>query len=330
MENQTPHRQAPPPAAVPPGTPDDLIPYIHQQANILAADVTFAKPSPMHKIVVERVQLNPDPKGPDVYYHSQMKGLVVSGAGLAKIANTAGIIWDVGRCHRTDPRNNPNYCSFQAVGGVKKPDGSIVWCRAEADMDLDVEREAAAKIFKAKGKTGDALKAAVDNYILQKRQFMLRICESNARNRVIRKLLPIKPTYTPEELKRPFVTVRTVFEPDYQSDPAAKQVMMQVYAQAQFGIFGERVSNVTDIPATDEYFADTGALEPPAPESPPAQPPQKNPEIAEIEALAARKGYDLLALPKPLEQYSERALKAFKAKLEALPEKTRQPGEDDF
>jgi hypothetical protein len=54
------------------------------------------------------------------------------------------------------------------------------------------------------------------------------------------------------------------------------------------------------------------------------------PTVAEIEALAARKGYDLLTLPKPLEQYSERALETFKAKLEALPDKTRQPDDIPF
>ena len=321
MEEQTPYEQAPPPA-ITPETPAGLVPFIQQQANILTADVTFARPSPMHKIVVERVQLDPDPKGPDVYYHSQMKGLVISGAGLAKIANTAGIRWDDKETRRLDSRNDPDYCCYRARGGVKKPDGSYVWIPKEAEINLVVEREVATKSF-SRNKSGDALKAAVDNYILQKRQFMSRICETLAKNRVIRSLLPIKPTYTPEELKRPFVTVRVVFEPDY-ADPAIKQIMMQAYVQAQFGVFGPAgQSSTIDIPALPAELLEEGI-----PELPAGQTVSAPPMIAEVEALAARKGYDLLALPKPLEQYSERALETFRAKLEALPGPANPPSSD--
>ena len=68
---------------------------------------------------------------------------------------------------------------------------------------------------------------------------------------------------------------------------------------------------------------------PPADEPPAEPPPPANPKIAAIEALAVRKGYDLFALPQPLDEYSDRAIETFRKKLEALPD-APQTFEDDI
>jgi hypothetical protein len=229
-------------------------------AHLLLPSTHISELPRFHKIVVDEVYLSPQTDEGDVY--PQQTGgsgptkYAPTRQGLMKLANAAGVMWDPARCQRLDDRNDKDYVVFQAVGGIKKIDGSPLFFKAEYDLDFEVVEEEIRENYENKARMydkdrnkygwwhkmdGDAQEAYIEKCIrrdvLQRRKHKAKLAETGAMTRVIRALLGLKSAYTAKELEKPFIVVRTVFQPDY-SDPETKRQIAAASVQAVAGIFG--------------------------------------------------------------------------------------------
>ena len=100
--------------------------FIFMPSPILSTDDSFYMP------MVETVELRDD----EVY--SSKKKYRIHYNGLLRLAAAAGFEWSAIDTCRTDGRTDRNYCSFRAVGGVKKADGKVYFHKAEDDIDMEV------------------------------------------------------------------------------------------------------------------------------------------------------------------------------------------------
>jgi len=298
--------------------------------NVLTANIAMSGLSDWHVPIVETVMLDPDPKnGRDVY--PQGDRLAVTREGLSKLAVAAGVIWSASETRRTDDRRCRDYVSFQAVGGIQKPDGTYTFMKAEYDLDMEVLEEElmdqyTKKATKMKDKTAEEkaeyIVYCVKRDLIQKRKHKLKLAESGAKDRVIRELLGIKATYTLEQVRKPFVILRITVRPDY-SDREVKRAMLAAAIGSMTGIYGgataQQISyddpiDVTPEPENTELPTAENTAQPPTDLPPPEQeqaPPfdvQKPGEASglfdfqcadadnqakTLESMAKRKGYDL-------------------------------------
>lgn len=311
-----------------------------ENVNLLMPTIHMEGLSEFHAPVLESVMLNSDPKEGDVYPHDDeedaaKKKYRPTKQALMKLSVCGGIIWSVEGCKRVDDMSNRNYMCYQAVGGIRKADGSPVFFKAVYDMDFEVLeedlREQYQKKAKAKNKQGeyyrktDAERAEYVEYcvkrdLLAKRRHAIKLCEAGAMNRVIRELFSLKQAYTSAELAKPFVMARIIFKPDY-SAPDVRKAMIDAHVKAMTGIYGDvvertkqdQVDAAIDVTPVSEDKPDppeNGGAPPPQPPNDQAQeekPPSAEAMLADyqaherpnkekmIEILAAKKGYDLAA-----------------------------------
>ena len=195
--------------------------------NVLTADISLNGLSDWHVPVVETVILDADIKNLDIY--PQQGKFAVTRQGLSKLAVAAGVIWSASETRRTDNRSCRDYVSFQAVGGIQKPDGTYTFMKAEYDLDMEVVEEELRNSGKDESK--------VRSSMIEKRKNKLKLCESGAKDRVIRELLGIRSTYTLDQIKKPFIILRITVRPDY-SDKDVKQAMLTAAIQSMTGIYG--------------------------------------------------------------------------------------------
>lgn len=141
------------------------------------------------------VQLDVRPNMGDFYPESGK--LALTKRALDTLGDAAGVIWYAPGCKRLDNMQQPGYCSFQAVGGIRRPDGTISWVTATKEIDLEA--------LKLAGKSEKELN--------QIRVHKVALCETKARLRVLRALLHIKSTYTEEEARKPFVVTQVYLDP---------------------------------------------------------------------------------------------------------------------
>jgi hypothetical protein len=218
--------------------------YQDKGYNILTPSITLDGLSEHHYATIETIQLSHKPDDGDVYKH-QSGGFIISKQGLDKLAVLADIIWDKDECKRLDDPENRNYFAFQAFGAIKKADGKYVPAKGYKDMDMLVEREELDFKYLAKGKKANKTGQELEDYInycvkrdmIHKRKFGPEMCESGAKNRVIRALLGIKKAYTVPELQKPFVVIKITYQPDY-DDPEIKKLMTYLSVSAQTNVFG--------------------------------------------------------------------------------------------
>jgi len=233
--------------------------YRKQKANVLVPTTKIAGLSDFHKPVVDEVYLSSNPEDGDVYYDKITKKWRITKVGLNKLSVVAGIIWHPTECRRTDNRSDRDYVSFQAVGGIRKADGTPVFFKSEFDIDMDVVRDEAHDLYSKKYRDQDWFKKMseknqevyvqdkIRNEIIQKRKHKLKLCESGAMNRVIRSLLGLKSGYTKEELAKPFVMVRIVLQPDY-DDKDVRKMLIERSMDAMAGIYGDRPTTANSFP----------------------------------------------------------------------------------
>lgn len=209
--------------------------------NVLTADVSLSGMSDWHVPVVEKVTLETKivgidgtPVGGDIYLQAKSeteskRRYAISRQGLSKLAVAAGVIWSASETRRTDNRASRDYVSFQAVGGIQKPDGTYTFMKAEYDLDMEVVEE---EMINQKKKDWEIKKE-----MIQKRKNKLKLCESGAKDRVIRELLGIKATYPLDQINKPFIVLRITVRPDY-SDKEVKRAMLAAAIQSMTGIYG--------------------------------------------------------------------------------------------
>lgn len=188
-----------------------LLRWQESHFNILTPFTNISALAPQHGILTSLVQVNPDKAAGEVYDGLPfLKGGEVSLAkvGLRKLAECAGISTQT---ERTDDRRIQHYWEFKAIASYRSIDGAIVTRQATKEWDL---RDGSPQ-----------MKGWTQNQIEEGRKHGLRNCEARAINAAIRECgCGIKQKYTREELKKPFVICRVMFQPDM-SDPEIKRMV---------------------------------------------------------------------------------------------------------
>ncbi len=327
--------------------------YQHQGANILMPSTMIGGLSEFHTPVIEIVQLSANPSDGDVYKDTQSGKFRLTKQALVKLANCAGISWHPYETKRVDNRSDRNYVAYQAVGGIRKADGSSIAFKAEYDMDFEVIQEELTNQYTAKAQQGSDehkkkyIEDSVKREILFKRKHKVKLCESGAMNRVIRSLLGLKNGYTAAELSKPFVTVRIVIRPDY-TDKDVRRQMMSAAVKSMTGIYGDEMGSmekpqygnghdVIDIPSDDDGYQyppcdipDVMVDSAPAPPQPPVvmmnsqeidfSNCEAEEQIAVLESLIIKKNYDSNAFPKPMAEFNEKNRISLFRKLISMPD----------
>lgn len=333
--------------------------YRNEGANVLLPSTRIEGLSDWHEPVIDQVNLDPDPDQGDVYCQEKSNKkdkpskYAITKQGLMKLSACAGIMWHPSECRRTDDRRDRDYVSFQAVGGVRKADGTAIYLKAEYDLDFDVIQDEIEEQYRKKQAGYDKdqpdwwkkmspdsqeayIQACIRRDLLQKRKHKMKMAESGAMTRVIRSLLGLKSTYTPKELQKPFVMARIVIKPDF-NDKEVRAKMIEASIKSITSVYG----GMTEFPRTelphDEAIYELPPEDYTAAEPDDAPEPEEDPDgdIAEsdrelfltmdaddqlrlLKELAARKGYDLSDLKAPLEKFAESHRIGFYDKLQAM------------
>lgn len=344
--------------------------------NILMPAESLQNVPPMHKVTVERVKLSANPDDKDVYVQlgkeddpPEKKRYALTKDGILKLSSCAGVQWDYSNSGRIDRQDSGTYIAWRMVGAVQKLDGSWLPLQGSYDLDFDViaeeveeqKRSNASRYWGKKDWWAKMGKEAQEAYLLKKtkedvlmikRHKVARV-ETGAMLRAIRGLLNIKGTYSYQEISRPFVIARLVFQPDY-ADPIIKAQAVALAFRAMQGVYGiPAPASPRQLPQTsqapvDLYPDESGHYgapdadpdpepgsepEPQAPHPTTETPPpagengdsalvdfkncDKDGKITTLNALIKRKGYDMKKLTKPLLEYSDATLlKFFKGLLE--------------
>jgi len=333
-----------------------------EKANVLLPSTKLETLSEFHHPVLETVTLSPVPDDGDVYV--QEKGAkdksnkyAITKQGLLKLSNCAGVIWHPSETRRTDNRADRNYVSYQAVGGVRKSDGTPIFFKSEFDLDFEVVEDEIREQYRLKeqkyeGKKEDhawwhkksktAKKEYIENCVrrdlLQKRKHKMKLAETGAMTRVIRALLNLKNTYTKTELEKPFVIARIVLKPDY-SDPEVRKLLIEASVKAMTGVYGtpsmdevfppielpheEAIRDLQNVnPDEDPPDGDPGEMEPdedvPDKEEFDFSNSDKDQKIKTLLILAHKKNYDVKILKKPMAKFTDEQLLGFFQKLQGM------------
>lgn len=184
-------------------TPDEYRQAVKrwQDANyhVLTPIANFNGLAAQHGIIAAVVQVNPDPTSGEVYQDKlfcKENEVAIAKIGLSKIMQAGGISVTT---QRTDPRTIQNYWEMKATARWRGLDGSIQEAEATHEYDL---RDGSPRV-----------RNFTANQILAARVHGLRGCEARAINAAIRQF-GIKQKYTKQELAKPFVIVRVMFQPD--------------------------------------------------------------------------------------------------------------------
>lgn len=257
----------------------DLSTYPADKYNVLSATNRIVSISPLHMTSVSFVQLSPDPNAGDVYKQGSRKTgrkdaegkdiytevLCLTKVGLTKLVDAAGIVWDMDRTRRVDDRSDHDYCEFEAVGGIRMPDGRMKWVKGTNEIDMktiseEITRDWQVKIgtkvyvnYKQVVVTKEVAADLARRDILAFRRHMVARCETGAMNRVSRVIMQVKNGYTPDELAKPFVVPRIDFCPD-PNDPEMKRLQYQAAQRALGSMYNPPSATAEEVaPITAEY-----------------------------------------------------------------------------
>jgi hypothetical protein len=212
--------------------------------NILYPSDRLLSVSSLHMLSPQIVVIDPDPINGEVYQVSDRckpngefpDAFVIGKRGLEKIAWAAGVQFHPRYTRRTDDGRNPRRVEFQAVGSLQKPDGS--WysiCRSkEINLDviedelrseletaaqalgLTIEKEGAGqRLIYGTIECAHEISLRLGREMLKRRKNMVATADSGAYSRVVRSLLNIQPTYSYEELQKPFVVPSVALDMEY-------------------------------------------------------------------------------------------------------------------
>lgn len=210
--------------------------YPTERFNLLIPVKTMQEISPMHKVVVNEVQLDPNPDKKDVYKEKNGE-LAPTKKGLAKLMAAANIqILD----SRPIPTQKCNKCYSMAAATKLAP--KCFECPFQDDVAYQVtiavpEPSGTFRVIKAtkelrmadeKAKMTDAQYKAFFPYRTEQ-------AETKALNRALREGLMTQSTYKEQDLKKPFAVALVV--PNF-TDPDMKAAMIQRFASGAEELFG--------------------------------------------------------------------------------------------
>lgn len=230
-------------------------------AHVLTPAISVSSIAPQHVVNVAVVVISPvvgdTGQGDDTYgLDKNGKGLpwlkpgerAINRVGLMKLSQAAGVSWDAALSGRTDDRKERFYWEYKAVGHYVGFDGNLQTIIGTFELDLRND--------------SPAMKGFTDSQITATRKSGLRICESKAQAAAVRQL-GLKQKYTAEELKKPFVILRTSFVPDLK-DPEQRRMVAErglagasaLYPSRQLGA-GHHEADTIDVQATRVETVDT-------------------------------------------------------------------------
>jgi hypothetical protein len=214
--------------------------YPAAKFNLLIPVKSMQEISPVHKILVNEVQLDPNPNNKDVYKEKNGE-LALTKKALAKLMAGANIqLIDskpippqkCERCIQTAERTRiapkcqdcqfADDVAYQITLAVPEPSGNYRMVKATKELRLADEK---TKMTDAQFK----------NFL----PYRTEQCETKALNRALREALMLPATYKPEELQKPFAVALVV--PNF-SDPDMKKAMVQRYARGESALFGTAMS----------------------------------------------------------------------------------------
>lgn len=263
--------------------------YPPEQYNLLIPVKTIQEISPLHKVIVNVVTIDNDPKNKDVYAQKSEGGkpseLALTKKGLAKLMSAANIqvldsrpvptqqcnkCYQMAQATRLAPKcfecPHKDDVAYQVTIAVPDPSGTYRVIKATKEIRISDE----------KAKMSDA----------QFKQFFpyrTEHCETKALNRALREGLMVSSTYRPEELTKPFAVALVV---PNMSDPDLKRAMVEKLSGATASLYGNTVDHaqlpsaetITIGPDDPDDFIDIGVdddlppWEEPAQNSGPTQP----------------------------------------------------------
>jgi len=211
--------------------------YPPSKFNLLIPVKTMQEISPLHKVVINQVQINPDPKsGKDVYAEKNGE-LALTKKGLAKLMAAANIqvvdsrpvtpqkcqrCAEIARQTRMAPRcgdcPSSDDVAYQVTIAVPEPSGTWRMVRATKELRMEDER-----------------KKMTDKQFDQFFPYRTEHCETKALNRALREALMISPTYPAAELQKPFAVAYVV---PNMADPEMKRAVAAKYAGSVVELFG--------------------------------------------------------------------------------------------
>jgi hypothetical protein len=283
---------------------------------------------------LETVQISSDPKDKEAYKGSQEGVFRLHATALQRIAVAGGLKWMPDLCGFV---RSGRAIAYRAVGGVVKAEGDLYTEAGYYDQDPEILRETIEEEYEGKRKNfyskkdwfkrkstaeqDDYIKACIARDFRQKRSFRLQLCETGAKNRVIRKIFNVHSEYTTAELAQPFLVLRYRIRID-NNDPEVKRIVMAGALQAAFGVFGgggqpkQLTAPVSEVdPEADPNLAGYGpGYEAPVydPDEPASNgddtPPPEDPELFDFEnmpkdeqmnvlrEMAVKAGFDSLGI----------------------------------
>lgn len=210
--------------------------YPADKFNLLIPIKTLQELSPLHKVVINQVQINPEVNKKEVYKEKNGE-LALTKKGLAKLMTAANIQMVESkpvmpqkclRCTEMAEKTKlaPKcyecpYCddvAYQVTLAVPEPSGT--WRKVVATKEL---------------RMADARESMKDAQFKSFFPFRTEQCETKALNRALREALMINATYKTDELRKPFAVAYVVPNMD---DPDLKKVMVSKYAESSAMLFG--------------------------------------------------------------------------------------------
>ncbi len=173
----------------------------------------------LYQVSFREVQLNPDVNSKEVYTYAGLNGIAIGKSGLDKLAALAGITWNHVESGFLDAPKG--VLRYRAVGALRNSDGTPIIAVAT--------------------KTHFYTTPTPANFDCEK-------VETKAKNRVIRQLLGIKPTFSKDELQLPFVVLRVDLALDM-NDPNIKMLVAQKAVDMMTNLFGAAAPAATQLTA---------------------------------------------------------------------------------
>lgn len=198
---------------------------------------------------LETVQISSDPQDKEVYPGGRDGVFRLHATALQRIAVAGGLKWMPELCGFV---HSGNAIAYRAVGGVVKAEGDLYTEAGYYDQDPEILRENIQEEYekkrkgwankdwfkkKSRAEQDDYIESCVARDFRQKRSYRLQLCETGAKNRVIRKIFNVHSEYSGKELAKPFLVLRYRIRLDY-NDPAVRGAVVQGALQAAFGVFG--------------------------------------------------------------------------------------------
>lgn len=229
-------------------------------------------------------------KGPGTDVNHDEAERAPNKVGLNRIAQCAGLRW-TDRCGRVDDRRVPYLWEYRAEGEILLPTGE--WRTEPGTIEIDLRDgspqiggftpEAWDLLVQENRKARDTkqrwhINGWSDKRVLQARRFGLALAETKAKARVMRSLLQLQQVYTVRDLKKPFLVLHAVYQPD-QSDPETRRMVMERALHGRRSLYmhpGQPtpLPSVADVPTVGEDPTESGgSLMDPLPASTPATTP---------------------------------------------------------